>query len=309
MQALRLAGARAECDVLIVARGGGSLEDLLAFNDEAVARAIFACPIPIISGIGHETDFTIADFVADERAPTPSGAAERAVPDRAEFLRALGVRAAARRERDAPSPAIAAARVLQSERGLARTHPGARLRQHAQRLDELESRLRRCVHARLEQSRVRLAGARALLARSSPARRVAQAKTRLAVSQRSLAHAMHRRLRDAHARWDRSRRTLHAVSPLATLERGYAIVLDDTGSVLTDAASEQARRRRHGAIGARVAACDGRRRSCLQRLIHENRSHEPRSRAPRSVVLAAINGARRLQHACASRSCCRTVLR
>ena len=222
-----------------------------------MARAIFACPIPIISGIGHETDFTIADFVADERAPTPSGAAERAVPDRAEFLRALGV--VQRHVVNAMRRRLQSLRhaLLQSERGLARTHPGARLRQHAQRLDELESRLRRCVHARLEQSRVRLAGARALLARSSPARRVAQAKTRLAVSQRSLAHAMHRRLRDAHARWDRSRRTLHAVSPLATLERGYAIVLDDTGSVLTDAAASKTRRYDHGAIGARVAACNG----------------------------------------------------
>jgi len=259
VQALRLAGARAECDVLIVARGGGSLEDLFAFNDETVARAIFACPIPTITGIGHETDFTIADFVADERAPTPSGAAERAVPDRAEFLRALGV--VQRHVVNAMRRRLQSLRhaLLQSERGLARTHPGARLRQHAQRLDELESRLRRCVHARLERSRVRLAGARALLARSSPARRVAQAKTRLGVSQRSLAHAMHRRLRDAHARWDRSRRTLHAVSPLATLERGYAIVLDDTGSVLTDATASKpgasiTTRLARGSLRATVAA-------------------------------------------------------
>ena len=89
IESLRLAGERRECDVLIVARGGGSLEDLWAFNDERLARAIRACPIPVVSGIGHEVDFTIADFVADVRAPTPSGAAELVVPDRKEWLDAL----------------------------------------------------------------------------------------------------------------------------------------------------------------------------------------------------------------------------
>ena len=237
-QALRLAAARRDCDVLIVARGGGSLEDLLAFNEESVARAIYACPIPVISGVGHETDFTIADFVADERAPTPSAAAERTVPDRAEFLRALGafernIAGAMRRRLLAWRQAL-----VQHERGLARAYPGARLRQHAQRLDELEQRLQRAVLRKTESARMRLASAEALLGRSSPARRLATLRTRLEAVNRRLPAAIARSIQHARERCERSMRTLHAVSPLATLDRGYAIVADAaTGRVLTDAAA------------------------------------------------------------------------
>jgi exodeoxyribonuclease VII large subunit len=279
-RALQLAARRRDCDVLILARGGGSLEDLMAFNDESVARAIAACPIPLISGVGHETDFTISDFVADERAPTPSGAAERAVPDRTELQRALG--AVSRNVLGAMRRRLLALRhaLRQHERGLARAHPGVRLRQHAQRLDELEQRLRHCMDHRLERSRVRLGNAERLLSRSHPGlrlrqhaqrllelqhriqrcmdHRVERARVRLANAERLLARvtparrlrplrlrldnaerrmpiAIRRRLRDAQGQWERLDRTLRAVSPLATLERGYAIVLDATGHVVTDA--------------------------------------------------------------------------
>jgi exodeoxyribonuclease VII large subunit len=235
VEALRIAGQRAECDVLILARGGGSLEDLMAFNDEAVARAIAASPIPVISGVGHETDFTIADFVADERAPTPSGAAERAVPDSTEFLRALGAL-----ERNLAGAMRRRLRTLGQalyvhERGLARAHPGARLRQHAQRLDELDQRLQRAMSGRLGRSHDRLERARALLARSSPRRRLGTLRLRLERAAKQLPLCMRRRLVGAREDFERTARTLHAVSPLATLERGYAIVLDEAGRVVSDA--------------------------------------------------------------------------
>ncbi len=189
--ALRLASARGDADVLILARGGGSLEDLWAFNEEVVARAIRSSRIPVITGVGHEVDTTIADFAADMRAPTPSGAAELAVPDRREWLRALtGVRerlaggwgrgASARRQR-----------LAWLGRRLDLTHPRTRLAARAQRLDELEGRLARALRRELATARTRLAAAA---------------------------------------------RTLHAVSPLATLERGYTIVVGPAGRLVRRAA-------------------------------------------------------------------------
>ncbi len=235
VDALRLAGRRADCDVLILARGGGSLEDLQSFNDEAVARAVYACPIPVVSGIGHETDFTIVDFVADERAPTPSGAAERVVPDRAEWLRSFaaverrGTYAVRRRLQE-----LATALGFRS-RSLARAHPGARLRQHAQRLDELDTRLRRAVRTGLARRRTLAAQAATLLQRSSPALRLRALGLRHAVARRALAAAGRRNLLAARGRLESAIRTLHATGPEATLERGYAIVMTGGGRVLRDA--------------------------------------------------------------------------
>jgi exodeoxyribonuclease VII large subunit len=141
VEAIETASARAECDVLIVARGGGSIEDLWAFNDERVARAIRASAIPIVSGIGHEIDFTIADFVADARAPTPSGAAELVAPDRVACLEALArnlerLNACMRRELRSLGSRYDAASLR-----LKLSHPGVRLSQQTQRVDELEQRL------------------------------------------------------------------------------------------------------------------------------------------------------------------------
>ena len=234
-QALRLAASRHDCDVLILARGGGSLEDLWAFNDEAVARAIFACPIPLVSGVGHEVDFTIADFVADERAPTPSGAAERVVPDRAEWLRSLA--ATGQRLALAIRRRIGDHRQALETRAqrLARVHPGRVLRQRAQRLDELEGRLRLAGRRRLERAASRLEATRALLLRSSPALRVAAARMRLDAAGRGLTRGIRGQLAEQRRRVELAARALHAVSPLATLERGYAIVSGPDGRALLDA--------------------------------------------------------------------------
>ena len=141
VKAFETAARRAECEVLILARGGGSLEDLWAFNEEIVAQAIADCPIPVVSGVGHEIDFTIADLVADVRAPTPSGAAELVVPDSRDWLRHL--QALERRTVMASQRTLDTVLTQQRQLAarLARCHPGYQLRQHAQRLDELRHQL------------------------------------------------------------------------------------------------------------------------------------------------------------------------
>jgi len=166
--ALDLASARAECDVLILTRGGGSLEDLWAFNDERVARAVHRCAVPVVSGIGHEIDFTIADFVADVRAPTPSGAAELVVPDARAWLQRLsqlGARFAVGMRRQLLHEHT---RFTALSRRLQQAHPGARLAQHSQRLDELEGRLQFALQARLSAQVARLESAARALQAISP---------------------------------------------------------------------------------------------------------------------------------------------
>jgi exodeoxyribonuclease VII large subunit len=257
--ALATAAARNECDVLILARGGGSLEDLWAFNDEKLARAIVASPIPVISGVGHEVDFTIADFAADVRAPTPSAAAELVVPDAGEWLAAC-LRLGTRLER--------CLRRRLSEHGerlhwltgrAAQVSPVARLSQQTQRLDELDQRMARAMHRRLDAHRERLLWLEGRAALVSPSARLTQHLGRLEDLRQRIGRAMRLLLvRTLAARQDalaarletagrgslrgaRERllplvRTLNAVSPLATLDRGYAIVIGEHGKILRDAA-------------------------------------------------------------------------
>lgn len=212
--ALDTANRRAECDVLVVARGGGSIEDLWSFNDERVARAIRASAIPVVTGIGHEIDFTIADFAADRRAPTPSAAAEMIVPDRIELVR----------------------RVTQLEARLQRAGPVRRVQQQAQRLDELDPRLRRAMLSGLDARNARVRTAYARLGAHSPRPRLQRAFERHA----NLTMRLQVAWRHIHERLAVSvsgaERALKSVSPVATLERGYTIVTDPaTGKIVRDA--------------------------------------------------------------------------
>lgn len=238
---LELADRRAEVDVLLLVRGGGSLEDLWAFNDESLARTLADLRLPVISGIGHEVDFTIADFVADLRAPTPSAAAELAAPDAAAWLTGLAV--TARRLAGAMLRGWRQRQetVARAARRLDTLHPSQQLAQHAQRLDELQTRalaaMRRAVAARA----LGLARHRAKLESRSPATRVSALAQRIEHARMRMLPALRHRIALASGQLESAARGLHATSPLATLARGYAIVtVAADGSVVTDAAQASA---------------------------------------------------------------------
>lgn len=257
-----IAGARAECDVLVLARGGGSLEDLWCFNDEALARAIRACPIPIVTGIGHEIDVTIADLVADLHAPTPSAAAERVTPDGRQWLDGLArqqrqlIRAAERRL------AHYAQRLDWVERRLQQRHPGRRLQRAEQGLVALDRRLRQSMQALLLRKTTRLRETEARFMRHEPTRRVHHAETLRRQYAERLEQIMMRRLERRRQALAGLCRALDAVSPLATLARGYGIVRDEKdGHVVKDVADARVGqavevRLRDGSLGCKVERID-----------------------------------------------------
>ncbi|MHB8742637.1 MAG: exodeoxyribonuclease VII large subunit [Sulfuricaulis sp.] len=260
--AIRLAGDRQDCDVLILARGGGSLEDLWPFNEEVVARAIYACPLPIVSGIGHETDFTIADMTADVRAPTPTAAAEMLSPDQQEWL------AQFRHFEDRLLTAVRNRLRSHSQHldwlGARLVHPRNRIALLRQRLGSLSQRLNLAHDAQWRQTRSALQSLTARLYQYSPRPRLHAAALANRHLYARLVARMTYRLERAATQLRQAMQTLHALSPLATLERGYAIVQrPDTGAIVTTTATVQP--------GERVQAqlAHGR-LDCLVEKIHEN---------------------------------------
>jgi exodeoxyribonuclease VII, large subunit len=227
-------------DVVIVARGGGSIEDLWSFNEEVVVRAIAECSIPVISAVGHETDTTLADFAADRRAPTPTAAAEMAVPVRADLaftLSDLGTR-----QRRAVYRPVELGRERLESRARLLPRPENLLQPQAQRLDDLAERLRRGLGERSSKGRERLAGVAARLSPSLLTRSAAEAQRRLERT-RLVPALIERPLKSGADRLAALTRVMSQLHPEKPLERGYAIIRDTAGKALTtraEAAGEAA---------------------------------------------------------------------
>ena len=238
VQAITDANQHGECDALIVGRGGGSLEDLWPFNEEAVARAIFASEIPVVSAVGHEVDFTITDFVADLRAPTPSAAAELLSPDGEEMLNQfegfeiLLAEAVTRKIRHLEQRTDYLQKRLQ--------HPGRKLQEQAQHLDHLDIRLRRAMAGKMQQQATQMQSMQDRLVRQSPKQAIAQRKQTVANSVKQMMRAVSQQLELKQSKTAQAMHLLDTVSPLKTLGRGYSIIRDANNQVIKTVAEVKA---------------------------------------------------------------------
>jgi exodeoxyribonuclease VII large subunit len=238
VQAISDANQHGQCDALIVGRGGGSLEDLWPFNEEAVARAIFTSEIPVVSAVGHEVDFTIADFVADLRAPTPSAAAELLSPDGEEMLNQfegfeiLLAEGVTRKIRHLEQRTDYLQKRLQ--------HPGRKLQEQAQHLDHLDIRLRRAMAGKMQQQTTQMQSAQDRLVRQSPKQAIAQRKQAVANSVKQMMRTVSQQLELKQSKTAQAMHLLDTVSPLKTLGRGYSIIRDSSDKVVKTVAQVSA---------------------------------------------------------------------
>lgn len=233
-----LADKRNECDVLIVTRGGGSLEDLWSFNEEVVARAIYACNIPIISAVGHDVDFTIADFVADVRAPTPTAAAELVSPDTGHWLQQINN--LQKRLTLLVLNNLKAKRASVEQHAKNIVHPNRYIEETSQRLDDVLYRLKSTIKTQIATAQLNLSHLRTRCNANNPAQQVNANQKRLIDLVQRLKSSQNKQINQFKQRFIHTTSTLEAVSPLATLKRGYSYVkISNTDIIVKDSAQLQ----------------------------------------------------------------------
>ena len=250
---LKLAQVRNECDVLLLARGGGSLEDLWAFNNEQLAREIYQCSIPVVTGIGHEIDFTIADFVADRRAPTPSAAAELISPDQLELTRQLSNYELLLSRHCKNLIGQHRNHLLHLQKRL--PHPARQLQLVTQRLDEIYLRLQRQIQSLLGYHKTRLQTEQTRLAAQNPLQRINQYLQECRQLERSFNSQIRNVMGSFRTRLEQLMHNLDTISPLATLERGYTIVQKKDQAIVRNSEQLVTGEKIHARFGKGSAEC------------------------------------------------------
>jgi len=227
------------CDVILLVRGGGSIEDLWAFNEEKVARAIHLCSIPIVSGVGHEIDFTIADFVADFRAATPTAAAEKVTPDQASYLQSTLRYGQRLLQLINESIVTLATRTNHLQKRLEQQHPSTVLNNLSQRVDEIDQRIRMAWKNNCQQYKNDLVQTNAQLLALSPEHKINISRNEVANCRQQIQLMMNNQLHQQRLQLTNQVSTLNALSPLQTLSRGYSITYDSNGKALKNASGLQ----------------------------------------------------------------------